>query len=107
MNMTIRCQRYSSIFLNAAILLSLLSLIIISLMAVFQLTLGLESENTYLVLFIFTFLPSTTLGWSSFVGRMVCIKEYPNRRDAMLKLSITLVLAIVLSAFSLFLFLNL
>lgn len=105
--MTVRCQRFSSVFLNAAILLSLLSLIIISLMAVFQLTMGAESKDTYMVLFVFTFVPSTVLSWSSFAGRLMCMNDYPNRRDAVSKLVITLVLSIVLSAFSIFLFLNL
>ncbi len=105
--MTIRCQRYSSIFLNAAILLSLLSLIIISLMAVFQLTMGVESDNTNMVLFVFTFIPSTALSWSSFASRLMCINDYQDRKDAVMKLVITLVLSLVLTAFSIFLFVNL
>lgn len=101
--MTIRGQRYSSAFLTTAIMLSLLSLIIICLMALFQLTLGVESQNTYWVLFIFTFVPATALSWSSLIGRLMNFVEYPDRKDATLKSFMTLALAMVLSAFTLFL----
>lgn len=104
--MTVRGRRYTSVFLTTSLLLSLLSLIIISIMALLQLLVEAESENTYLVLFIFTFVPSTVLSWSSFIGRLLFISEYPDRKEAISKLSITLTLAVVLTLFCYFLLLN-
>jgi hypothetical protein len=104
--MTVRGQRYTGIFLTTSIMLSLLSLIVISVMALFQLLLDVRSENTYPVLFAFTFLPSTVLAWSSFVGRLLFLEEYADKRDARMKLVTTLVLSVILTLFCYFLLLN-
>jgi hypothetical protein len=103
--MTVRGQRFTSIFLTTALMLSLLSLIVISVMALFELLLGVRSDNTYLVLFVFTFLPSTVLSWSSLVGRLVFFDEYHHRKDATMKALVTLALCLVLTSFSYFLLL--
>ncbi len=104
--MTVRGQRFTSIFLTTSLMLSLLSLIVISVMALFEILFDVESENTYPILFLFTFLPSTILSWASFVGRLLFIEEYIDRKDATLKLLITLVLSVILTLFCFFLLLN-
>ncbi|TFG56847.1 MAG: hypothetical protein E4H30_02645 [Methanomassiliicoccus sp.] len=105
--MTVRGRRYISLFLTTAIMLSLLSLIVISIMTLFQLAMGLESQNTSLILFVFTFFPATILSWSAFVGRVIFFKEYTDATDAMLKVALTLALSMVLSTFSYYLIFNL
>lgn len=95
-------QENTSLLLSAALLLSLLSLIVISIMSLFQITLGMVSDNTITVLFLFTILPATVISWISLAGRLLYLEEYEDRRGAITKAAITLSLAIVLTTFSYF-----
>ena len=71
-------------------------------MALFQITLGLVSENTIIVLFSFTILPSAIASWLSLLGRIRYFDEYDDRRDATVKAAMTLALAMVLTSFCYF-----
>jgi hypothetical protein len=95
-------RRNASFLLIVALMLSLLSLIVISIMALFQLTMGMVSENTVIVLFCFTMLPSTIASWMSLFGRLRYLDEYDSRQDATMKATITLALAMVLTSFCYF-----
>lgn len=100
--MTQRGQSNTALLLSATLLLSLLSLIVIAIMSMFQITLGKVSEYTVTILFLFTILPATVMAWISLGGRLMYLNEYDDRRDAITKSAITLSLAMVLTTFSYF-----
>lgn len=100
--MSLQGQSNTSLMLSAALLLSLLSLIVIAIMSLFQITLGVASDYTVSVLFLFTILPATVISWISLAGRLLYLEEYDDHRDAITKAAITLSLAIVLTTFSYF-----
>lgn len=100
--MTQRGQSNTALLLSATLLLSLLSLIVIAIMSMFQITLGKVSEYTVTILFLFTILPATVMAWISLGGRLMYLNEYDDHRDAITKSAITLSLAMVLTTFSYF-----
>lgn len=100
--MSIQGQSNTSLTLSVALLLSLLSLIVMAVMALFQISMGKASDYTIIVLFSFAILPATIMSWISLAGRLMFLHEYDNHQDAVMKATITLALAIVLTTFSYF-----